>query len=99
VTEEGEVIRQIMRKVMARPRKPKTQQAARGRQSGADKAVLYARVSTAEQEKEGFSIDAQIALIRDYAERQGFSVVEQYVDVETAKKTGRTQFSDAQMDL
>ncbi len=54
--------------------------------------MLYARVSTAEQEKEGFSIDAQIALVREYAQRNGFAIVQQYVDVETAKKTGRTQF-------
>ncbi|MFC0149548.1 recombinase family protein [Sphingobium scionense] len=77
---------------MARPRKPKNQAPANGRSSGAQKAVLYARVSTAEQEKEGFSIDAQVALIREYAERMGFVVAQQYVDVETAKKTGRTQF-------
>ncbi|MDF0544047.1 MAG: recombinase family protein [Sphingobium sp.] len=78
---------------MARPRKAKETRNSGARQrSAAEKAVLYARVSTAEQEKEGFSIDAQIALIRDYAERQGFAIVEQYVDVETAKKTGRTQF-------
>src|SRR3546814_10324089 len=42
--------------------------------------------------KEGFSIDAQVASIREYAERMGFVVAQQYVDVETAKKTGRTQF-------
>ncbi|WP_368073073.1 recombinase family protein [Edaphosphingomonas haloaromaticamans] len=77
---------------MARPRKPKAQQTGRGRPAGTEKAVLYARVSTAEQEKEGFSIDAQVALVREYAERVGLLIVEQYVDVETAKKTGRTQF-------
>lgn len=77
---------------MARPRKPKVQSSARGRPVGGEKAVLYARVSTAEQEKEGFSIDAQVALIREYAERMGFVIAGQYVDVETAKKTGRTQF-------
>jgi site-specific DNA recombinase len=79
---------------MARPRKAKVTRAAGrpNRPTAAPKAVLYARVSTAEQEKEGFSIDAQIALIREYAERNGFAVAEQYVDVETAKKTGRTQF-------
>lgn len=77
---------------MARPRKPKAQSSGRGRSAGGEKAVLYARVSTAEQEREGFSIDAQVALIREYAERMGFVIAEQYVDVETAKKTGRTQF-------
>ncbi|MFD2427606.1 hypothetical protein ACFSUK_04235 [Sphingobium scionense] len=71
---------------MARPRKPKNQAPANGRSSGAQKAVLYARVDGTEQEKEGFSIDAQVALIREYAERMGFVVAQQYVDVETAKR-------------
>lgn len=88
----GEVFSRIQDREMARPRKPKAPNAGRGRSAGTEKAVLYARVSTAEQEKEGFSIDAQISLVREYAERLGLLVVEQYVDVETAKKTGRTQF-------
>ena len=36
----------------------------------ARKAVTYARVSTPEQEKEGFSIDAQKKLLIGYAQRQ-----------------------------
>src|SRR3546814_843660 len=88
----GRVLDSIQDLVMARPRKPKNQAPANGRSSGGQRAVLYARVSTAEQEKEGFSIDAQVASIREYAERMGFVVAQQYVDVETAKKTGRTQF-------
>src|SRR2546427_5872412 len=53
-------------------------------------AVLYARVSSKEQEKEGFSIPAQLKLLRGYAEEHGFTVAQEYIDVETAKKTGRT---------
>lgn len=77
---------------MARPRKAKPNAVRRERSTAAQKAVLYARVSTPEQEKEGFSIDAQVKLIREYAERGGLSIIDEYVDVETAKKTGRTQF-------
>ncbi|MBO9375487.1 recombinase family protein [Sphingomonas histidinilytica] len=77
---------------MARPRKPKPKAPRRDRSTTGHKAVLYARVSTPEQEKEGFSIDAQVKLIREYAAQQGLTVAEEYVDVETAKKTGRTQF-------
>src|SRR3546814_4761467 len=88
----GRVLDSIQDLVMARPRKPKNQAPANGRSRGGQRAVLYARVSTAEQEKEGFSIDAQVASIREYDERMGFVVAPQYVDVETAKKTGRTQF-------
>lgn len=58
------------------------------------KALLYARVSSKEQEKEGFSIPAQCKLLRDYAVQNRFRVVEEYVDVETAKNTGRTNFGE-----
>lgn len=58
------------------------------------KALLYARVSSKEQEKEGFSIPAQCKLLRDYAARNGFRIVEEYIDVETAKSTGRTNFGE-----
>ena len=52
-------------------------------------AVIYARVSSKEQEKEGFSIPAQLKLLKEYAAAQGFAVAQEYVDVETAKQTGR----------
>src|SRR3954453_1245525 len=57
-------------------------------------AVIYARVSSKEQEKEGFSIPAQLKLLKEYAAAQGFAVVQEYVDVETAKQTGRTAFGE-----
>ena len=57
-------------------------------------AVIYARVSSKEQEKEGFSIPAQLKLLREYAATQQFPVAQEYVDVETAKQTGRSAFGD-----
>jgi site-specific DNA recombinase len=57
-------------------------------------AVIYARVSSKEQDKEGFSIPAQLKLLKEYAAANGLAVVEEYVDVETAKQTGRTAFGD-----
>lgn len=57
-------------------------------------AVLYARVSSKEQDKEGFSIPAQLKLLRDYALNRSLSIVEEYVDVETAKQAGRTSFGE-----
>jgi site-specific DNA recombinase len=57
-------------------------------------AVTYARVSSKEQEKEGFSIPAQLKLLKEYAAAQGFSVAQEYVDVETAKQSGRTAFGE-----
>jgi DNA invertase Pin-like site-specific DNA recombinase len=56
--------------------------------------VVYARVSSKEQEKEGFSIPAQLKLLRDYALSEGIRVVEEYVDVETAKQAGRSSFGE-----
>src|SRR5499426_3407674 len=57
-------------------------------------AVIYARVSSKEQEKEGFSIPAQLKLLKEYAAVNGFAVAKEYVDVETAKQTGRTAFGE-----
>lgn len=56
------------------------------------KAVIYARVSSAEQEKEGYSIAAQLKLLRDYATGKGMEIIEEFVDIETAKQAGRTEF-------
>jgi len=58
------------------------------------KALLYARVSSKEQEKEGFSIPAQLKLLRDYAATHGITVLEEYIDIETAKQTGRISFGE-----
>jgi site-specific DNA recombinase len=57
-------------------------------------AVIYARVSSKEQEKEGFSIPAQLKLLRDPAVARGVVVAQEYVDVETAKQTGRLSFGE-----
>ena len=57
-------------------------------------AVVYARVSSKEQEKEGYSIPAQIKMLKDYAVQEGISVTQEYIDVETAKTTGRAAFGE-----
>ena len=57
-------------------------------------AVIYARVSSKEQEREGFSIPAQLKLLREYAFRNDFSVVKEFVDIETAKTSGRQNFGE-----
>ncbi|MBZ9993160.1 recombinase family protein [Mesorhizobium sp. BH1-1-4] len=64
------------------------------RPTGLVKALLYARVSSKEQDKEGFSIPAQCKLLRDYALQQRFDIVQEFIDVETAKTTGRTNFTE-----
>ena len=57
-------------------------------------AVIYARVSSKEQEKEGFSIPAQLKLLKEYAAANGFVVAQEYIDIETAKQTGRVAFGE-----
>jgi DNA invertase Pin-like site-specific DNA recombinase len=56
-------------------------------------AVLYARVSSKDQEREGFSIPAQLDLLRSYAAGRQFKIAKEFVDVETAKQAGRAAFS------
>ena len=66
--------------------------ASKDRAARAIQAVLYARVSSKDQEKEGFSIPAQLRLLRDYAASKGFAIAHEFTDVETAKESGRTNF-------
>lgn len=50
-------------------------------QVGVQKRVaIYARVSTTEQAEEGYSIDEQTRLLRQYCEREGYEVYNEYVD-------------------
>lgn len=57
------------------------------------KCVIYARLSSREQKEHGYSTEAQIALLKNYAHKNGFEIVEIFEDVETAKKAGRKNFS------
>jgi DNA invertase Pin-like site-specific DNA recombinase len=59
-----------------------------------NQAVVYARVSSKEQEREGFSIPAQLKLLKEYAAARSVTVAQEYVDVETAKQTGRAAFGE-----
>src|ERR1700730_1949206 len=54
--------------------------------------VLYARVSSKDQEREGFSIPAQIELLRSYAREQGITILQEFVESESARESGRTGF-------
>lgn len=49
-----------------------------------ERAVLFARVSTREQAEEGYSLDAQIRLLKDYADKSGYFIVKQFIVPETA---------------
>lgn len=56
--------------------------------------LIYTRVSSREQEQEGFSLGAQAKLLREYASRNGLRIAQGFEDVETAKATGRKQFTE-----
>lgn len=58
------------------------------------KVVMYARVSSKEQEKDGYSIPAQIELLEKYATQNNLTIVKKFTDVETAKKAGRTNYNE-----
>jgi len=82
---------------LARPRKAANRYGkykAKSQGSGARKAVLYARVSTRDQEREGYSIPAQVKLLEDYAALHGLTIASSHIDVETARKAGRTAFGE-----
>lgn len=55
-------------------------------------AVLYARVSSKEQEL-GYSIPAQQELLRSYAAQWEMRIAQEFGDAETAKTTGRPGFA------
>lgn len=58
------------------------------------KAVLYARVSSNEQEKHGFSIPAQVKYLKDYARQNGITIVQEFTESQTAKTSGRVEFNN-----
>ena len=57
-------------------------------------AIVYARVSTREQEREGYSIPAQRKLLAGYARSRAFNVEREheFIDIESAKNPGRKEF-------
>ncbi len=61
--------------------------------------VVYARVSTVEQREEGYSLDAQMALLREYALKKGFNVAGEYLDADSGAKQGRSLFGQMVEDV
>jgi len=44
------------------------------------RAVLYARVSTEEQARSGYSLAQQLEALREYALREGYEIIEEVED-------------------
>lgn len=59
------------------------------------KAVIFARVSSKEQEIEGYSLDAQIDKLQEYAKRKELEVVKEFRITESSTKGERKLFHDA----
>jgi len=57
-------------------------------------AFSYARVSSREQEHEGYSIAAQRRQNAEYAKTHGFRIEQEFIDVESAKNPGRKEFTN-----
>ncbi len=57
------------------------------------RGVIYARVSTREQQ-DGYSIDAQVKLLREYGEKNGIVLLREFIEVESASKAGRQNFEN-----
>jgi len=62
--------------------------------SKSNKVLAYARVSSKEQDMEGFSIAAQQKLLQAYASGNGLIIEKEFIDVETAKASGRLNFNE-----
>ncbi len=54
-----------------------------------EQGILWARVSTKEQAEEGYSLDAQIKMLRDYAFKNDLKIVREFTVSESA--TGRQE--------
>ncbi len=59
-----------------------------------ERCVIYARVSTKEQQDEGYSIPAQLKAIRAFCASQGLSPAAEFVEAESAGKAGRKRFTE-----
>ena len=68
--------------------------AKREEEMASQQAVIYARVSSREQREEGYSIEAQVRLLRDAAIKNDFVVAMEFIEIESAKEAGRPIFNE-----
>ena len=58
-----------------------------------NKAIIYARVSSKEQEQGGFSIPAQLDFLQNYAAQKGFEIINIFMESVSAKdKNSRAEY-------
>jgi len=64
------------------------------------RAAIYARVSTEDQAKEGYSLEAQLEMLRAYCEYEGMTVSKEYVDEGfSGRDTKRPAYRQMMLDL
>jgi DNA invertase Pin-like site-specific DNA recombinase len=63
------------------------------------RALLYIRVSSDEQEREGLSLAAQLAAVRHYAAEHGWLIVGEYQDVLSGKRDDRPGYQQLLADV
>ena len=61
-------------------------------------AIIYARVSSKQQDRKGYSIPKQIEICQRYAFENGLEVIATFDENESAKNTGRVKFGQV-LDL
>lgn len=62
------------------------------------RVALYTRVSTEDQAREGFSLDAQLDRLRSYAKAQGWTVAGEYVDEGHSGRTTKRPMYQKMLD-
>jgi len=65
------------------------------RRKNARKLVAYYRVSTRKQEQSGLGLEAQRTAVADYAKRNGGTVIAEYTETETGKRSDRPNLAEA----
>jgi DNA invertase Pin-like site-specific DNA recombinase len=72
---------------------------ANGSARGLVTALIYTRVSTEDQAREGVSLDAQLAECRRYAARPGWVLGDEYQDILSGKRDDRPQYQALLADV
>jgi len=57
--------------------------------------VIYARVSTEEQGKKGYSLDDQLERCRNFCRARGWTVYREYKEIQSGRKGKRPKFQEA----
>ncbi len=60
-------------------------------------AIIFSRVSTKDQAEEGYSLQSQVKLLQEYAEKKQMDIVQRYIIPESARGTQERKLFNAMM--